>query len=126
MIDIEAIGFSDGNRAELTGSNGNTVVTFFAGVSAVKLAMTVLDSSEAHAWTDYTSTYGADGTTLTDQAFNYDDGRVLDREYDTTGVRTSQTRTDVDDAYSWASYTQTFATDGTLIGTVYVDDFILV
>lgn len=35
-----------------------------------QLARTVLDTANAHAWTDYTSTYGPDGTTLTDQVFN--------------------------------------------------------
>ncbi|MGH1579019.1 hypothetical protein, partial [Planktotalea sp.] len=63
-----------------------------------------------------------DGATRTDQVFNYDDGRVLDRDFDASGLRTMQTMTDVDDHYSWASYTQTFDAEGNVTDTTYVYD----
>ncbi|WP_420860641.1 AHH domain-containing protein [Algirhabdus cladophorae] len=90
--------------------------------AGVRTSQTVTDVEDAFAFTDYTTTFAADGTTRTDVIINYDDGRVLDRDFDAEGLRTSQTMTDVEDAYSWASYTQTFDAQGNLIETVYVDD----
>ncbi len=90
--------------------------------NGVRTSQTMSDDANAHAWTDYTTTFAADGATRTDQVFNYDDGRVLDRDFDASGLRTMQTMTDVDDHYSWASYTQTFDAEGNVTDTTYVYD----
>ncbi|MCF2869851.1 hypothetical protein L0664_02110 [Octadecabacter sp. G9-8] len=104
-----------------TYDDGRTLDTDY-DVNGVRTERTMTDVDDAHAWTSYTQTFAADGITKTDQIHTYDDGRILDTDYDANGVRTERTMTDVDDAYSWASYTQTFDLDGTLLSTVYVDD----
>jgi hypothetical protein len=125
LISIEQVLFSDGSSVGISETN-DTVTLTENSAAGVRTSITQVDTGNTRTWDTIVTSYGADGTTLTDQVFNYDDGRVLDRDYDANGVKTSQTMTDGANAHAWASYTQTFAADGTLLSTVYVDDMTFV
>ncbi len=90
--------------------------------SGVRVDQSLTDDADQFVWSSIDTTFAANGVDRTDQINIYDDGRVLDVDFDAAGQRTSQTMTDVNDVYSWESYTRTFAADGSIIDTVYVYD----
>ncbi|MDU9002226.1 hypothetical protein [Sedimentitalea todarodis] len=94
--------------------------------AGVRLSQTVMDTADVYVWNERTTTFGADGIIKTDRITTYDDGRVLDVDYNDAGIRTTQTMTDATDVYVWESYNQTFDADGNLLGTTYIDDTPLV
>jgi len=125
LIDVEELAFSDGSRAEIVQGDTSITITGYADAASERSSRVVIDTTgDGKAWDVQTNAYAADGTTLTDRTVSYDDGRLVDVDYDASGVRTQQTNTDTEDAYAWDLVTNTYAADGTTLTdrTVSYDD----
>ncbi|MCF6446097.1 Hint domain-containing protein [Nereida sp. MMG025] len=122
LRDIEAVSFADGSNATIEVGAEFTGVTVY-DTGGVRLGFERFDSSDSFVWSSIATQFGEDGNTRVDHLTIYDDGRERDRDFDSNGVRTSETTTDVDDAKDWASTTKTYGTDGkTLVDFVTTYD----
>ena len=101
--------------------NGRTLVIDFSAAGD-RSSQILTDDADQFIWASIETSFAGDGKTRIDQINSYDNGRVLDIDFDGSGQRTSQTMTDVDDVYAWDSYTQTFGSDGSIIDTVFTYD----
>ncbi|MEL7182057.1 MAG: G8 domain-containing protein [Pseudomonadota bacterium] len=85
-------------------------------------ARTTTDVDDAYIWAEKFVAFTEDGTQRSDLVIKYDDGRVLDIDYDTSGKIAKSVMIDTADAHEWASYTQNFDKNGNVLATVYVED----
>ncbi|MEY8828317.1 hypothetical protein AB9K34_07860 [Sedimentitalea sp. XS_ASV28] len=113
LIDIELLTFSDGTHADVIVSADNVIINFMTGTD-VQMARLVFDTDNSRAWSSSTRTFDSDGVTQTGRTTTYDDGRILEVEFDDAGNRVSQTMTDTADAYVWNERVTTFNADGTI------------
>jgi serralysin len=110
LIDIESLIFTDGYIGEIDADGTTTTVRFYADGSALTSSLVRLDTSDSYDWTTVTRSFAAG---LWDSQINtYDDGRVLEIDYE-EGLRTSATMTDLADIFIWTSYTDDYNTEGT-------------
>ena len=119
-IDFQADGVARAAQTILY-DNGRTLDVDF-NASGIRTSQLLTDDGDQFIWASIDTSFAANGVTRTDQINTYDNGRVLDIDFDAAGQRTSQTMTDVNDVYAWESYTQTFGSDGSIIDTVYTYD----
>ncbi|MEH6737285.1 MAG: hypothetical protein V7695_01910 [Sulfitobacter sp.] len=77
--------------------------------SPVVTTNTVVDTDEDFSWATYTDTFEDDVRVL--RELTYDNGRLLEVTYE-DGIKTQASLTDMQDAYNWEKYVDTFDFDG--------------